>query len=86
MQNLKAVTPVITSRFESSSFEWCSCMDYGSHRADRCKHIYAVEYAIRFNTLKEVEHLPEEVRGKREITEEKPTIESKSWEENEYSF
>lgn len=47
-------------------------MDYGSHRADRCKHIYAVEYAIRFNTLKEVEHLPEEVHGKRQPTEEKP--------------
>ena len=53
-------------------------MDYGSNRAGRCKHIYTVEYAIRFNTLKEVEHLPEEVRGKRGPTEEKPTIESKS--------
>ncbi|MGB9168597.1 MAG: hypothetical protein WCB31_06700 [Nitrososphaeraceae archaeon] len=61
-------------------------MDYGSNRVDRCKHIYSVEYAIRFNTLKEVVHLPEEVRGKREPTQEKPTIESKCWEEDKYSF
>ncbi len=52
-------------RFEPSVFEWCSCMDYGSNRADRCKHIFAIEHAIRMGTLKEVEHLPEELHIKR---------------------
>ena len=47
-------------RYESS-FEYCSCMD-NSMRHIRCKHLHAVEYAIRKNTLKEIEHLPEKAQ------------------------
>jgi predicted nucleic acid-binding Zn finger protein len=52
-------------RFNSSfAGGFCSCKDYESNRSDRCKHQYAVEYGIRFNTITEVDRLPEEVRGK----------------------
>ena len=47
-------------RYESS-FEYCSCFD-NSYRHIRCKHLYAVEYAIRKNTLQEIEHLPEKAQ------------------------
>lgn len=37
--------------------EWCSCVDH-SMRGKRCKHIFAIEYAIRGNTIKETDKLP----------------------------
>jgi predicted nucleic acid-binding Zn finger protein len=37
--------------------EWCSCVDH-SMRGKRCKHIFAIEYAIRGNTVKETDKLP----------------------------
>lgn len=37
--------------------EWCSCPD-NSMRGNRCKHIYAVEYAIRKNRVVETDKLP----------------------------
>jgi predicted nucleic acid-binding Zn finger protein len=48
---------------------FCSCKDYESNRSEKCKHPYAVEYGIRFNTIKEVEHLPEEVRNAKKTAE-----------------
>ena len=66
-------------RYESS-FEYCSCFD-NSYRHIRCKHLYAVEYAIRKNTLQEIEHLPENTqRYPQKITSKS------SFEEEEYSF
>lgn len=53
-------------RYNPSVFEWCSCKDFESNRTEKCKHLYAVEYAIRFNTVLEVDKLPEEVKIKRE--------------------
>lgn len=37
--------------------EWCSCLD-NSMRGMKCKHIFAIEYAIRGNTVKETDRLP----------------------------
>ena len=42
-------------------FEWCSCRDH-SIRGLRCKHIYAVEYAIRKATYIDTEKLPSGVK------------------------
>ncbi len=72
------------SRFNSSfAGGFCSCKDYESNRSERCKHQYAIEYAIRFNTVREVAKLPEEVRGKKktttaEATQEKEYLEKQS--------
>jgi predicted nucleic acid-binding Zn finger protein len=37
--------------------EWCSCCD-NSIRGKRCKHIFAIEYAIRGNSVKDTDKLP----------------------------
>lgn len=41
---------------------FCSCKDYESNRSEMCKHQHAVYYAIGFNTVKEVDKFPPEVR------------------------
>jgi len=80
-------------RYNPSVFEWCSCKDFESNRTERCKHIFAVEFAIRFATVKEVEHFPEEsIRTlndleKAEIEhEEYNTSRRMTYEDDEYSF
>ena len=66
-------------RYNPSVFEWCSCKDFESNRAERCKHIFAIEYAIRFATVKEVDKLPEEVTTK-------PRQQQLSYERDQYDF
>jgi len=39
---------------ESFVLEWCTCADYNSNRSSRCKHIYAVKYALEQKTIKQV--------------------------------
>ena len=46
-------------RYIFDSFEWCSCPD-SSIRGIKCKHQFAIEYAIRLGTLKDIDHLPKE--------------------------
>jgi len=31
--------------------EWCTCNDYNSNRAARCKHIFAVQFALENRTV-----------------------------------
>ncbi|MGB9168902.1 MAG: hypothetical protein WCB31_08245 [Nitrososphaeraceae archaeon] len=54
----------------------------GSNRSEKCKHLYAVEYAIRMGTMKEVDKLPEEVHS----NIKKQSAEPKSYMDDEYSF
>ena len=62
-------------RYAPEVLEWCSCPD-NSMRGMNCKHFFAVKYAIRLATVKDVDKLPIEV--KREVT--------KSYTEEDYSF
>ena len=62
-------------RFSPEKLEWCSCPN-SSMRGMKCKHMFAVEYAIRLATVKDIEKLPIEV--KREVT--------KSYTEDDYFF
>jgi predicted nucleic acid-binding Zn finger protein len=65
-------------RYEPS-FEYCSCLD-NSVRHVRCKHIFAIEYAIKKGTLQEIEHLPTNAqRYPQKIT-------AKDWRSDEYDF
>lgn len=43
------------------SWSWCSCFD-NSIRHVKCKHIFAIEYAIRKGTLRDVDKLPLETK------------------------
>jgi hypothetical protein len=64
-------------RYEPS-FHWCSCLD-NSTRHVKCKHIFAIEYAIVKGTLKDIEHLPKEAKRY-------PTIVTKSYRDDSYDF
>jgi hypothetical protein len=62
---------------DKEDYKFCTCMDFASNRSDKCKHIYAVEYAVRLNLV--------------QATESKLPISQKvaaksSWIEDEYSW
>ncbi|MGE3859150.1 MAG: SWIM zinc finger family protein [Nitrososphaeraceae archaeon] len=44
-------------RYNFGVLEWCSCPD-NSIRGIKCKHQFAIEYAIKLGTLKDIEKLP----------------------------
>lgn len=48
-------------RYNFGVLEWCSCPD-NSIRGIKCKHQFAIEYAIRLGTLKEIDKLPKEAK------------------------
>lgn len=73
-------------RYNPSVFEWCSCKDFESNRTERCKHLYGVEYGIRFNTILEVDKLPEEVHSGISRNSTSKTTLNKSWKDDDYSF
>ncbi len=49
-------------KFKPDVFEWCSCKDYESKRSEKCKHLFAIEFAIRMGTLKDIDKLPAEAK------------------------
>jgi hypothetical protein len=67
-------------KFKPDVFEWCSCPD-NSMRHVKCKHLFSIEFAIRKNTLKEIEHLPENAQRYPQVITAKS-----SYEEDDYSF
>jgi hypothetical protein len=73
-------------RYNFSGFQWCSCPD-NSTRGIRCKHQFAIEYAIRLRTLKDIEKLRVEAKryGSSTIVSIKPT-QAKSYKDDGYSF
>ena len=76
-------------KYNLSESAWCSCPD-NSIRGMKCKHLWSIEYAIRFGTLKETDRLP--AYAKRDtsvLVSPKPeqiAIEAKSYTEDDYSF
>lgn len=57
--------------------QFCTCWDYASHRSDKCKHIFAVQYALRLGLVQEIDH-------KLPICQKVP--QQKSWEDDSYDF
>jgi hypothetical protein len=70
-------------KYNPSVFEWCACPD-NSTRHIKCKHLYAIEFAIRFGTLKDIDKLP--IETKRYDATTTTVSKSSSYEEDEYSF
>jgi predicted nucleic acid-binding Zn finger protein len=71
-------------RYNFGVLEWCSCPD-NSIRGIKCKHQFAIEYAIRLGTLKDIDKLPKEATR---FTNQ-PIVQqskSKSWKDDEYDF
>src|SRR5215212_9159804 len=48
-------------KFKPDVFEWCSCMD-NSTKGLKCKHLFAIEFAIRWGTLRDIDKLPTDVK------------------------
>ena len=61
-------------KFKPDVIEFCSCPD-NSTRGLKCKHLHAIEFAIRFGTMKDTDKLPADAKR-----------ESKSYTEDDYSF
>jgi predicted nucleic acid-binding Zn finger protein len=68
-------------RYEPS-FNWCSCPD-NSTRHIKCKHIFALEYAIMKDTLKDIDKLPAEAKRYPATVE---AIAAKSYRDDDYDF
>jgi hypothetical protein len=51
----------------------------------RCKHLHAIEFAIRLGTLRDTDRLPTEAKVRKTIAVT-PTIKPKSYTEDDYSF
>lgn len=60
----------------ANSEEWCTCFDH-STRQLKCKHIWGVQYAIEFNTVKETDELPKDTST---------AFERMEYERDDYSF
>jgi len=79
--------------------EYCSCPD-NSMRGQKCKHIWSIEFATRFDTLKDIDKLPEKGQKVFQPMNDKylspigrvdeqiaaATIEAKSYTDDDYSF
>jgi hypothetical protein len=72
-------------KYKPDGLEWCSCMD-NSTRGLKCKHLFAIEFAIRMGTLKDTDRLPAD--AKRDNTSNVVAIPSKpsSYKDDDYSF
>jgi hypothetical protein len=45
----------------AKDFEWCSCKSF-EHHHEKCKHLQAIEFAIRKATVIDIDKLPKEVK------------------------
>lgn len=64
------------------NYIFCTCWDFASNRSEKCKHLYAVQYAIRLGLVQQIDHkLP--IAQKPIQRQQKK---AKSWEDDEYSF
>jgi predicted nucleic acid-binding Zn finger protein len=46
----------------AKDFNWCSCPDFSRQTVKKCKHIWAVEHAIRKGMVKDTDKLPTTVK------------------------
>jgi predicted nucleic acid-binding Zn finger protein len=76
-------------KFKPDVIEWCTCPDSsmrtGGEGQIRCKHLHAIEFAIRLGTLRDTDRLPTEAKVRKTIAVT-PTIKPKSYTEDDYSF
>lgn len=75
-------------RYNFSGLKWCSCPDNSTRRGITCKHQFAIEYAIRLGTLKDIEKLPEEAKRYSGSSSTAAIVQqqSKSYRDDDYDF
>lgn len=62
------------------NFLWCECKDF-ENRKLKCKHLFAVEFAVNSNVVVETDKLPNEAKKAVNCV-----VEELSYKEDEYSF
>jgi predicted nucleic acid-binding Zn finger protein len=74
-------------KFKSDLIEWCSCPDNSLRGSQKkCKHIHAIEFAIRLGTLKDTDRLPTEAKVRKVAVSATVVPTPKSYTEDDYSF
>ena len=73
---------------QESSLWYCNCKD-NSTRHSKCKHLWAIEFAIKWGTIKDIE-LPIEARQQQQYPPQQTSVivvqPSKSYLEDDYDF
>jgi hypothetical protein len=69
-------------RYNFSGLQWCSCPD-NSNRGLKCKHQFAIEFAIMKGTLKDIDKLPTEAKRYGSTVS---SVEAKSYRDDDYDF
>ena len=73
-------------KFKPDVIEWCTCPDNSLRGGQmRCKHLHAIEFAIRLGTLRDTEKLPTEAKVSKVVTTT-ATVIPKSYTDDDYSF
>ena len=72
-------------KFKPDVFEWCSCPD-NSIRGQKCKHQFAIEYAIKKGTLRDIDKLPENAQRYPQVITTKDYREQREEDEDQYDF
>lgn len=72
-------------KFKPDVFEWCSCPD-NSIRGQKCKHQFAIEYAIKKGTFRDNDKLPENAQRYPQVITTKDYREQREEDEDQYDF
>jgi predicted nucleic acid-binding Zn finger protein len=69
-------------------YSQCSCKDNSTRRGLKCKHLFAIEFAIKWGTIKEIDKLPTLETNKRfpELVVQESNNNKKSYLEDDYDF
>jgi predicted nucleic acid-binding Zn finger protein len=73
-------------KFKPDVIEWCSCPDNSMRGGQmKCKHLHAIEFAIRLGTLRDTDRLSTEAKVRKVVSATVgPT--TKSYPDDDYSF
>jgi predicted nucleic acid-binding Zn finger protein len=67
---------------------YCSCKDNSTRHTIKCKHLFAIEFAIKWGTIKEIGQLPSTATATADVKWEDTQIVqiSKSYKDDDYTF
>ena len=76
-------------KFKPDVVEYCTCPDKSLRGGQmKCKHLWSIEFAIRYGKLKDTDRLPIEAKVKKVVatTATTPAKIARSYKEDDYSF
>jgi hypothetical protein len=74
-------------KFKQDVFQWCSCKDNSTRRGLKCKHLFAIEFAIKWGIIKDSDKLPPTATADvKEDTQLVQILKSLSYKDDDYTF